>query len=114
MNEVTKNEVVKFLEELLPVCAPWEVQSVSRQVGGVGRSVGQITIELAVEKGQLVPCPKCGEMCKRHDEEMREWRDLDIFNWRTVLRASVPRANCPKHGIHQISVSWASAMPCQS
>ena len=107
MSEVTKNEVAKFLEELLLVGDPWEVQSVSHQMGGVDRSAGRVTIELAVGKGQLVPCPKCGEMCKRHDEKMREWRDLDIFNWRTVLRASVPRANCSKHGVHQINVPWA-------
>ena len=80
MNKVTKNEVAKFLEELLLVGDSWEVQSVSHQMGGVDRSAGRVTIELAVGKGQLVSCPKCGEMCKRHDEKMREWRDLGISN----------------------------------
>ena len=101
------SEVAKFLEKLLLVRPPWEVRSVSQQVEGVDRSAGQITIELAVKKGQLVSCPKCGEMCRRHDEKMREWRDLDLVNERMVLRASVPRANCPKHGTHQINVPWA-------
>ena len=32
MNKVTKNEVAKFLEELLFFCVPWEVRSVSHQV----------------------------------------------------------------------------------
>ena len=101
------DEATKLLEKLLFLCDPWKVQSVSHQVGGVDRSVGRVTIELAIERGQLVPYPKCGEMCKRHNEKMREWWDLNLLKSRTVLRASVPRANCPKHGIHQINVPWA-------
>ena len=48
-------------------------------------------------------------MGKRHDLKQREWRDLDLLGWRTVLRAAVPRANCPTHGIHQIQVPWAES-----
>ena len=89
------------------LCAPWEVVSVSCQEGGEDHSPGRVTINLEVKKGQLVPCPKCRTMCKRHDLKQREWRDLDLMGWRTVLRAAIPRANCPTHGIHQVRVPWA-------
>ena len=29
------------------------------------------------------------------------------MGWRTVLRAAVPRANCPEHGVRQVQVPWA-------
>ena len=101
------DEAKKLFERLMFLCAPWEVVSVSCQEGGEDRSPGRVTVDLAVQKGQLVACPHCGAMCKRHDEKPREWRDLDLLGWRTVLRATVPRANCPTHGVHQIDVPWA-------
>ena len=87
------------IEELLNVCAPWEAVSVTKREQAEGLGCGVVTIELAIRKEQLVPCPKCGRMCKRHD---RKWRE-----WRTQLRAAVPRANCPEHGVHQIDMPWA-------
>ena len=91
------------------MCAPWEVVSVTKREQAEGLSCGVVTIELAIRKGQLVPCPKCGRMCKRHDRKWREWRHRDLMEWRTLLRAAVPRANCPEHGVHQIDVPWAES-----
>ena len=82
------SEFEKGIEWLLDGCAPWEVVSVTKreQAEGLGRSV--VTTELVVRKGQLVPCPKCGRMCKRHDQKWREWRHLDLMQWRTLLRTA--------------------------
>ena len=104
-------EAKQLFERLMFLCAPWEVVSVSCQEGGEDRSPGRVTIDLAVKKGQLVPCAQCGALCKRHDEKRREWRDRDLLGWRTVLHAAVPRANYPKHGIRQIEVPWAGKSP---
>ena len=101
------DEAGKLLEQLMFLYAPWEVVSVSCQAGGEDHSPGRVMVELAMKKGQLVPCPHCGALCKRHDEKPREWRDLDLLGWRTVVRAAVPRASCPRHGVHQVEVPWA-------
>lgn len=100
-------EVNKFCELLMFLHRPWEVSSVSCQAGGEDRSPGRVTIEMAYQEKSLVPCPECGRLCKRHDSKAREWRDLDLMGWRTTLRAEVPRANCPEHGVRQIAVPWA-------
>ena len=102
-------EFKKGIENLLDVCAPWEVVSIAKREQAEGRIRGVVTIELTVRKGQWVPCPKCGRMCKRHDRKWREWRHLDLMQWRTLLRVAVPRANCPEHGVHQIEVPWAES-----
>ena len=100
-------EVNKFCEMLMFLHPPWKVISVSGQEGGEDRSPGRVMIEMAYRAESLVPCPECGTLCKRHDTKAREWRDLDLMGWRTTLRAEVPRANCPTHGVRQISVPWA-------
>jgi transposase len=40
----------------------------------------------------------------------REWRHLDTMQLKTVLRARVPRADCPEHGPQTIRVPWADPM----
>ena len=100
-------EVNKFCELLMFLHPPWEVVSVFSREGGEDRSPGRVTIEMAYRTESLVPCPECGTWCKRHDAKAREWRDLDLMGWRTTLRAEVPRASCPRHGVRQISVPWA-------
>ncbi|MCY4610857.1 MAG: ISL3 family transposase [Gammaproteobacteria bacterium] len=102
-------EVNKFCELLMFLHPPWEVTSVACREGGQDRSPGRVMIEMAYRRGQLVPCPECGKLCKRHDTKQREWRDLDLMGWRTVLRAAVPRAKCPAHGVRQIRVPWAES-----
>ena len=98
-------EVNKFCELLMLLHPPWEVTSVACQKGGEDRRPGRVTIEMAYRaEERLVPCPECGTLCKRHDTKAREWRDLDLMGWRTMLRA-----NCPAHGVRQITVPWAES-----
>jgi len=100
-------ELQEFCAGRLGIIPPWQIVKIDQEPGGIDRSPGKVTIELVVEG--RVPCPKCGKSCKRHDTQMREWRDLDMVGWRTVLRAAVPRAHCLEHGIHQIQVPWTEA-----
>jgi len=104
------NEAAKFHEdlfrELFAIVPPWEIVKIERETGGIDHSPGKILFELAMKPG-LVPCPECGRACKRPDTRTREWRDRDMVGWRTVLRAKVPRARCPKHGIRLAQAPWA-------
>lgn len=75
-------EVNKFCELLMFLHPPWEVISVSSREGGEDRSPGRVMIEMAYQAESLVPCPDCGQWCKRYDTKAREWRDLDLMGWR--------------------------------
>jgi transposase len=54
--------------------------------------------------------PECGQECSCYDvAEERRWRHLDAMGFETLIRARVPRANCPKHLVLQMRVPWAGA-----
>lgn len=46
------------------------------------------------ERGALFSCPHCGAMCTAHDTEMKKWRHLDFWTWKTYMHARVPRTGC--------------------
>jgi len=81
------NEAAKFHEdlfrELFDIVPPWEIVKIEREIGGIDHSPGKILFELAMKPG-LVPCPECGQACKRPDTRTREWRDRDMVGWRTA------------------------------
>jgi len=53
-------------------------------------------------------CPECDRVCPLHDHEpQRTWRHLDTCQYRTLLAASVPRTDCPEHGVKTVRVPWA-------
>ncbi|HEX3851864.1 MAG TPA: helix-turn-helix domain-containing protein [Polyangiaceae bacterium] len=52
-------------------------------------------------------CSQCGHLSGRYDHDERRWRYLNTCQLQTVLRALVPRVNCPTHGVRQIRVPWA-------
>jgi len=91
-----------FFEEVLGIRRPWEVGSVSLSENGKEAYVSVSTV-----RGSMFSCPVCGKECKVHDFYEREWRDLDLGNAATIIRARIPRTDCPEHGVKQISVPWA-------
>lgn len=44
--------------------------------------------------------------CRDHAEE-RTWRHLDTCQFKTFIHASIPRVDCPEHGVRQAKVPWA-------
>jgi len=68
-------------------------------------------VTLSLRSGAKVACPECGKPCSIYDRGVaREWRHLDTMQLKTVLRARVPRADCPEHGPQTIRVPWADPM----
>ena len=67
--------------------------------------------EVIVKVAQVDPsvghCPSCPKELPIHDNRTRRWRHLDSCNYKTILEAEIPRINCPEHGVHQVTVSWA-------
>ena len=54
-------------------------------------------------------CPSCGGNTRPDDTRRRSWRHLATCQYRTILRAEVPRVRCSKHGVHTIGVPWSDA-----
>ena len=92
------------VEKSLGLSAPWEISEDDYDRSSKTRRVTLIctdTTELC--------CPKCSEVCAFYDFcGFRQWRHLDTGTYHTVLRARVPRINCPAHGILTVLVPWAS------
>lgn len=103
MSEETSKEV---FESILGLGADWQVSEVT-----VDEISGVILLDLAQKASAKVTCPECGGTCAIYDHgRRREWRHLDTMQLKTVLRARVPRAKCPHHGVQSVRVPWADAM----
>jgi transposase len=69
---------------------------------------GKVVIEVGWDASLPVTCPTCGQACARHDHAPeREWRHLNVMEFVTVLRARVPRCQCPEHGVKTVRTPWA-------
>jgi transposase len=79
---------------------PWFVESVEAEPD-------LVTVRVSVRMGTLVRCPVCGTECKVKDRVERTWRHTDVCDSECLIRAGIPRANCPKCGVKQIDIPWA-------
>ena len=93
----------ELFQHILGLNSPWTVTSVDLDTEGE-----QIDVHVGHPDGTKFCCPECDESlaCYDHVAE-RKWRHLDSCQYKTMLRASVPRVKCPLHGVKQIRVPWA-------
>ena len=90
-------------ERLLGIAHPWRVHDVRL-------ALEQGDVEVGVEfVGDTLVCPACGAPCPGYDRRPRVWRHLDTMQYRTLVRAEVPRVRCAAHGVQQVPVPWADA-----
>ena len=90
-------------EKLLGIERPWRVRDVRL-------ALEQGDVEVGVEfAGETLVCPACGAACPGYDRRPRVWRHLDTMQYRTLVRAEVPRVRCAEHGVQQVRVPWAEA-----
>jgi transposase len=98
------NELQKHYALLLGIGSPWEVKTVELKL-----AEKQVDIELGWQWGAAAKCPECGRECSIHDSAPeRTWRHLDTMQFETLIRARVPRADCPEHGVKTMKVPWAA------
>ena len=82
-----------FYERLLGIERPWRVHDVRL-------TLEQGDVEVGVEfVGETLVCPACGAACPGYDRRPRMWRHLDTMQYRTLVRAEVPRVRCAEHGV---------------
>jgi transposase len=93
----------ELYSHLLGISSPWFVSHVDL-------SVANQRVEVWAEHadGDAFPCPECGTALAIYDHAPeRTWRHLDSCQFKTFLKARVPRVNCPDHGVKTVRVSWA-------
>jgi transposase len=90
---------------LLPgVNSPWAVKDVQLKLDDK-----KVEMALGWQWGSDAACPECGRKCSMHDcAPERTWRHWDIMQFKTVLRARLPRADCPEHGVKTMKVPRAA------
>jgi transposase len=90
---------------LLGIQSPWRVKRARLEIA-------QKLVDIEVEHEPLRPvrCPQCQRECRRHDHApQRTWRHLDVMQFSTQIRASVPRCACEEHGVITLVPPWAEA-----
>lgn len=83
---------------------PWEV---TKAVFDPGERA--VHVYISGRKTAKYPCPECGKMCARYDEEEDErvWRHADVVLYPCYIHSKRPRVNCSQHGIHVVNAPWA-------
>jgi transposase len=98
------HELQKHYGMLLGIGSPWEVKAVELKL-----AEKRVDIELGWQWGAAAQCPECGRECSIHDSAPeRTWRHLDTMQFETLIRARVPRAECPEHGVKTMKIPWAA------
>lgn len=87
---------------ILGLQAPWTVADVA-----LDPMQHSVTVFVSSEAEWSWCCPQCGQPTPRYDKRVRQWRHLDTMQFKTLLKAEVPRVRCPEHGVLQVAVPWA-------
>jgi len=68
----------------------------------------EVHITVSWPKKQKAPCPLCGIDASLYDHcPERTWRHLDTMQFKTIIHSSVPRIDCPTHGVQTIAIPWS-------
>lgn len=96
------NELNQHYRALLGLDDSWKVDDVDLDLAG-----SQVVIRLSHAGGNL-ECPECGQSCSRADSAPeRIWRHLDTMQFKTEIKARIPRCRCSKCGVKTVKVPWA-------
>jgi transposase len=91
--------------QILGIEEPWRVERVELQV-----EQRAVHIYLEHREGVRWRCAECGREVALYDHQAeREWRHLDTCQYRTILHAAPPRAQCAEHGVRVVKLPWAEA-----
>jgi transposase len=95
------NDLNEHYSALLGLDELWQVDDVNLDLAS-----NQVVIQLSHRGGRLI-CPDCGGQCSQADlGPERTWRHLDTMQFRTELKARIPRSRCTDCGVKTIAVPW--------
>jgi len=88
-----------FFTKILCLKAPWFITKVELDTEGK-----RVDIYIEHRRGVRFPCPLCQEFCGVYDHTAeREFRHLNVCQMPAYLHVRVPRVQCTKHGVQQIT-----------
>jgi transposase len=89
--------------QILGLASPWRVQDV---VLNINDQTVHVYVAHDPSLGRL-RCDTCGSECPGYDTQSeRFWRHLDTMQFMTYLVCSIPRVQCPTHGVRPAQASW--------
>jgi transposase len=95
----------ELYRRILGIEAPWYVERVELKL-----AQGEVHVYLEHRPMIQWRCAECGGPADLYDHQPeRQWRHLDTCQYRTVLHAQPPRAECPEHGVRVVKLPWAEA-----
>ncbi len=82
---------------------PWKIEKAE-----FDETKREVHIYVSCRKTAKYPCPKCGKMCNRYDDEEKErvWRHGDVVFFPCYVHCRRPRVKC-SDGIHVVTAPWA-------
>ena len=96
------NDLNQHYRALLGLDEAWNINAVDLDL-----EANQVVISLSHAGGSLT-CPECSQICSRADTAPeRSWRHLDTMQFKTEIRAAIPRCRCKTCGVKTIAVPWA-------
>jgi transposase len=93
----------EFCFKIMGLVRPWEIKKIETD-----EEKKEVHVYLEYPSGMRGICPVCGATVKIHDKrEERVWRHLDSCEYKTYIHCSVPRADCPEHGVKTMEIPWS-------
>ena len=87
-----------FFEQIMGIREPWYIKEIN--VEGM-----EVNITIDFKKGSKFQYQ--GELCTVHDTLERQWRHLNLFQYKAYIKARVPRIKT-KDGVKTVEVPWAN------
>ena len=102
MNEFTNLD--NMFAESIGLTEPWKVEKAEFR-----EEIKEVHIFVVARKTAEYPCPECGKICKRYDDEDTEriWRHGDVVFFPCYVHCRRPRIKCKEHGIRVVTAPWA-------
>lgn len=102
MNEF-KNYAEMFAQSI-GVSEPWRIEKAEYD-----ESSRAVHVYVTARKTAQYPCPECGQLHDRYDEEESErtWRHGDVVFFPCYIHCRRPRVKCDKCGTHVAAAPWA-------
>lgn len=102
MNEYTNLD--NMFAESIGLTDPWKVEKAEFK-----EEIKEVHVFVVARKTAEYPCPECGKICKRYDDEDTEriWRHGDVVFFPCYVHCRRPRIKCKEHGTRVVTAPWA-------
>jgi len=90
----------EFLETILGFSKPWYIVEMAQ-------TAEEVRIRLDYPPGTKFACAHCGRFCATFDSKWKEYRHLDLWQYKTILKVRIPRIKCDCDGKKRtVEVEW--------